>query len=65
VAAFVNRPIKGVVAGEIEAWLHELALSPQSINNYRAIVRAFFSYALKRELVEKNPVTLSRQGKAR
>jgi integrase len=36
--------------------LHELALSPQSINNYRAIVRAFFTYALKRELVEKNPV---------
>ncbi|MBV8330989.1 MAG: hypothetical protein JOZ61_11060, partial [Verrucomicrobia bacterium] len=34
--------------GEIESWLHELALSPQSINNYRAIVRAFFSYALKR-----------------
>jgi integrase len=58
VAAFGNRPIKGIVAGEIESWLHELALSPQSINNYRAIVRAFFSYALKRELVEKNPVAL-------
>jgi integrase len=56
VAAFGNRPIKGVAAGEIECWLHELALSPQSINNYRAIVRAFFSYAFKRELVEKNPV---------
>src|SRR6516164_3289739 len=46
-----------VVAAEIESWLHELALSPQSINNYRAIVRAFFQYALKRELVEKNPAT--------
>jgi integrase len=57
VVAFGNRPIKGIVAGEIESWLHELALSPQSINNYRAIVRAFFEYALKRELVEKNPVT--------
>jgi integrase len=57
VAAFGNRPIKGIVPGEIESWLHELALSPQSINNYRAIVRAFFEYALKRELVEKNPVT--------
>jgi len=57
VAWFGNRPIKGIVAGEIESWLHELALSPQSINNYRAIVRAFFQYALKRELVEKNPVT--------
>ena len=57
VTAFGHRPIKGVVAGEIEVWLHELALSPQSINNYRAIVRAFFEYALKRELVEKNPVT--------
>ena len=51
-----NRPIKGIVAAEIESWLHELALSPQSINNYRAIVRAFFEHALKRELVEKNPV---------
>jgi integrase len=57
VATFGNRPIKGIVASEIESWLHELALSPQSINNYRAIVRAFFEYALKRELVEKNPVT--------
>jgi hypothetical protein len=57
VAVFGNRPIKGIVTGEIEAWLHELALSPQSINNYRAIVRAFFEYALKRELVEKNPAT--------
>ena len=57
VAAFGNRPIKGIVASEIESWLHHLALSPQSINNYRAIVHAFFEYALKRELVEKNPVT--------
>jgi integrase len=57
VATFGNRPIKGIVASEIESWLHELALAPQSINNYRAIVRAFFEYALKRELVEKNPVT--------
>jgi integrase len=56
VATFGNRPIKSVAAGEIETWLHELALSPQSINNYRAIVRAFFQYALKRELIEKNPV---------
>ena len=53
VATFGNRPIKGVIAGEIESWLHELALSPQSINNYRAIVLAFFEDALKRELVEK------------
>jgi integrase len=30
---------------------------PQSINNYRAIIRAFFEYALKRELVDKKPVT--------
>ena len=57
VATFGNRPIKGIVASEIESWLHELALAPQSINNYRAIARAFFEYALKRELVEKNPVT--------
>ena len=29
-----------LLASEIESWLHHLAFSPQSINNYRAIVHA-------------------------
>jgi integrase len=56
VATFGSKPIRSIVAAEIETWLHDLTLSPQSINNYRSIVGAFFEYALKRELVEKNPV---------
>jgi integrase len=31
-------------------------LSPQTVNNYRAVIAAFFGYAVRRELVEKNPV---------
>jgi integrase len=57
VATFGNRPIKSIIVAEIETWLHGLELSPQSINNYRAIVCAFFEYAKKRELIEKNPVS--------
>ncbi len=56
VATFGNMPIRSIAAAEIETWLHDLALSPQSINNYRVIVGAFFEYALRRELVVKNPV---------
>jgi excisionase family DNA binding protein len=33
-----------------------LDLSPQTVNNYWAVIAAFFGYAVRRELVEKNPV---------
>jgi integrase len=57
VADFSDRAIKTLTVREIEDWLHGLDLSPQTINNFRAIIGAFFEYAVKRELVEKNPVT--------
>ena len=57
VADFSDRAIKTLTVREIEDWLHGLDLSPQTVNNFRAIIGAFFEYAVRRELVEKNPVT--------
>src|SRR5260370_5465060 len=56
VADFADRSIKTVTIPEIADWLHGLDLSPQTVNNYRAVIAAFFGYAVRRELVEKNPV---------
>lgn len=56
VADFSDRGIKTVTIPEIADWLHGLDLSPQTVNNYRAVIAAFFGYAVRRELVEKNPV---------
>lgn len=55
--AFGNQPIRTLTTVEIEAWLHRLKLSPQSINNFRSRLAALFAYAEKRSYVEKNPVT--------
>ena len=57
VADFSDRAIKTLTVREIEDWLHGLDLSPQTVNNFRTIIGAFFEYAVRRELVEKNPVT--------
>jgi integrase len=55
--SFGNQPIRTLTTVEIEAWLHRLKLSPQSINNFRSRLAALFAYAEKRSYVEKNPVT--------
>jgi integrase len=57
VAKFGERQIKTISVNEIEDHLHNLRLSPQTINNHRARLSAFFEYALKRSSVEQNPVT--------
>jgi integrase len=57
VADFSDRAIKTITVREIEDWLHGLDLAPQTVNNFRAIIGAFFEYAVRREFVEKNPVT--------
>jgi integrase len=50
------RALRTITPRELEDWLHDLGtLSPQTINNYRAILRAMFGYALKRELIDRNP----------
>jgi integrase len=54
---FGDRPLRTVTTNEIDAWLHGLGLSAQSVNNYRSRIAALFSYGLKREYVERNPVS--------
>jgi integrase len=55
---FGNQPIRTLTTIEIEAWLHRLKLSPQSINNFRARLAALFGYAEKRGYIDKNPVSV-------
>jgi len=54
---FADRPVRTLTTIEIETWLHRLKLSPQSINNFRARLAALFSYAEKRNHIERNPVS--------
>jgi integrase len=53
---FGDRPVRTVTTKEVESWLHGMKLSAQSVNNYRSRVATLFSYGLKREYVERNPV---------
>jgi integrase len=55
---FGNQPIRTITTVEVEAWLHRLKLSPQSINNFRARLAALFGYAEKRAYIDKNPVSV-------
>lgn len=54
---FGSWSVRAIATAEIEKWLHALTLSPQSINNFRARLNALFSYAEKRGLIDKNPVS--------
>jgi integrase len=51
-------PVRTITSKEIETWLHDLKLSPQSINNYRSRVSILFNYGVKRGYLERNPVTI-------
>jgi integrase len=55
-ATFGTKIVEGITAGQIDDWLTGLGLSAQSQNNYRAVVRAFFAYAVKRDYAKTNPV---------
>jgi integrase len=55
-ASFGTKIVEGITAGQIDDWLTGLGLSAQSQNNYRAVVRAFFAYAVKRDYAKANPV---------
>jgi integrase len=56
IEVFGLRSVRTLKAGEIEEWLHGLGLGPVSVNNYRAVVRAFLAYAVKRGYIDTNPV---------
>ncbi len=54
---FGSSPVRTITAKEIEAWLHSLTLSAQSVNNFRGRVSTLFAYGIKRSYLERNPVS--------
>src|ERR1700730_5184874 len=54
---FGQAPVRTIGPKEIEAWLHGLNLSAQSVNNYCSRVCALFSYGIKRNYLERNPTS--------
>jgi integrase len=54
---FGNRSVAGVaVVEEIDNWLRNLSGSPKTRMNFRAVVSVLFGYAVKRRMIETNPV---------
>ncbi|MGB9277773.1 MAG: hypothetical protein WCC08_21345 [Terrimicrobiaceae bacterium] len=59
---FRARPVRTIVAREIEEWLYSRTLanghdlSPQTAVNARAILHAFFAWLLRQKLIDFNPV---------
>ena len=53
-SSFGDRMIRTITPRELEDWLHALRLSGQSVNNFRAVIRAMFSYAVQRDYLERN-----------
>ncbi len=55
-STFGTRVVANISTAEIDDWLTSLGLSAVSQNNYRAVVRAFFEHAVKRDYAKANPV---------
>jgi len=53
---FGNRPIAAITVEELDSWLRDLKLSPKSRANYRANIGVLFSYAVKRRMLDVNPI---------
>ena len=53
---FGNRPIASITVEELDDWLRDLPLSPKSRANYRAIAGVLFGYAVRRRMLDFNPV---------
>ena len=53
---FGNRIVADLTVEEIDNWLRNLQLSPKSRANYRANVGVLFSYAVRRRMLDSNPV---------
>jgi integrase len=53
---FGNQSVAAVTVEEIDDWLRALKLSPKSRANYRANIGVLFSYAVKRRMLDFNPV---------
>jgi hypothetical protein len=60
---FGERNAATVTTIEVDEWLRALNLAPQGRNNYRAVIRSLFSYAVKRSYVSANPVANTERAK--
>jgi integrase len=54
---FGDRFIAGVTVEEIDHWLRSLPGSPKGRSNYRANVGVLFGHAVRRRMIDSNPVT--------
>jgi integrase len=54
---FGDRTIAAIGSGEIDNWLRDLPLSPQSRVNYRSVIGVLFSHATKHGMIDTNPIT--------
>jgi len=53
---FGDRPIAGITVEEIDHWLRALPYSPKSRDNYRRNIGVLFGYAVRRRMLDFNPV---------
>jgi integrase len=60
---FGPRKVATIEAREIDDWLRDLPLSPQSRNNFRTVLHALFAYAEERGYCEKNAVAKTAKAK--
>jgi integrase len=56
-ADFGGRLVATVTTLEIDDWLGNLSLGPQSRINFRSVIGVLFSYAMKRGMIDANPVS--------
>jgi integrase len=52
---FGTTPVRMLTSAGIEDWLHALALSPKSFNNFRDRLSALFAYGVRRNYLDSNP----------
>lgn len=60
---FGPRKVATIDAREIDDWLRDLPLSPQSRNNFRTVLHALFAYAEDRGYTALNPVAKTAKAK--
>jgi integrase len=60
---FGPQKVAVIESREIDDWLRELPLSPQSRNNFRTVLHALFGYAVDRAFCAFNPVAKTAKAK--
>jgi Site-specific recombinase XerD len=55
--AFGERPIAAITPEALDNWLRALPYSPKSRANFRAHIGVLFGYAMRRRMIDSNPIT--------